>query len=317
MLAFTLRRVFAALGMIFMVGTIVFSLLQIVPGDPAELLLTSGGGQVSAEAVANLREEMGLNEPVLSQYATFLSDTVQLDLGTSMIDDSSIAHSIALRLPRTLELIFAATLIALVVALPAGTLAALRPGGRFDVFASSLNVLISSVPVFVIGTVFIYIFAQVLGVLPAGGFVALAQDPAAHFKLLLLPAVSVSLNLIAIIFRMTRASVLEMRAHDWVRTARAKGLRAPLVVRRHILRNALGPVITVVGLQMGILLGSTVLVEYVYNWPGLSGLLVTAVEQRDYPTVRGVILTVAVLFILINLGLELLYSLLDPRIRLK
>lgn len=179
-----------------------------------------------------------------------------------------------------------------------------------------MNAVLTALPVFVLGTVFIYFFAQLLRWLPAGGYVNFTDDPWLHIKQLSLPAITVGLNLFSIIFRMTRASVLEMRGNDWVRTAVAKGLRRKLVVRRHVLRNAMGPVITVVGLQMGIMLGSTVLVEYIYNWPGLSGYLVTAVQQRDYPSVRGVILVVAALFILINLMVELLNSMLDPRIRL-
>ena len=305
-----------AFAMLFVVATIVFSLLQVVPGDPAELLLSSGGSSASAEAIANLRERMGLNEPVLSQYVDFMVNGARFDFGRSIIDGAPIAETIGQRLPRTLELILAATLIATAVAIPSGTYAALDPGGTFDRISSGLNAILTSVPVFVIGTLFIYFFAQVLGVLPAGGFIAPGTSITGHLQTLFLPALSVSFNLMAIIFRMTRGSVLEMRGHDWVRTATAKGLPRRIVVRRHILRNSLGPVITVIGLQLGILLGSTVLVEFVYNWPGLSGMLVGAVEQRDYPTVRAIILVVAALFITINLVVEIIYSLLDPRVRL-
>lgn len=317
MTSFLLRRVATAVAMLWVVGTIIFSMLIIVPGDPAELLLSTGGAHATEEAIANLRTKMGLDRPVYEQYLTFLSDSARFDFGTSIIDGSSVADTIATRLPRTLEVIIAATILALVIGIPAGTYAGLNDRGRFDVIASGLNAVLTSVPGFVLGTLMIYIFAQLLGILPAGGYVPFAQSPTGHLLALILPAVTVALHLITIIFRMTRASILEMRAHDWVRTARAKGLRKRLVVRRHVLRNALGPVITVVGLQLGILLGSTVLVEFVYNWPGLSGFLVTAVEQRDYPTVRAVILTVAAIFILINLVIEVLYSILDPRVRLK
>ncbi|WP_054006198.1 ABC transporter permease [Cypionkella psychrotolerans] len=317
MLEFLLRRLAAAIVMLLVVGTIIFSLLVIVPGDPAELLLSTGGGSATQEAIQNLRNEMGLDKPILAQYFGFLANTAQFDFGTSIVDGSSIADNIALRLPRTLEIIAVGAILALLLAIPAGTLAGLRGGGRFDVIASAVNALLTSIPGFVVGTLFIYFFAQVLGVLPAGGYVAFAADPAQHLQMLILPATTVALHLATIIFRMTRASVLEMRGHDWVRTATAKGLRRSLVVRHHILRNALGPVITVAGLQLGILLGSTVLIEFVYNWPGLSGMLVTAVEQRDYPTVRAIILTVAAIFIGINLMIDILYSLLDPRVRLQ
>ena len=317
MLRFLLRRVVAAAAMLLVVGTIIFSLLMIVPGDPAELLLSTGGGSATPEAIANLRAEMGLDQPVWVQYADFLRNSLAFDFGRSIVDDGSISAATALRLPRTLEIIIVGAVLALTLAIPAGTAAGLRAGGRFDIAASGLNALLTSVPGFVIGTLFIYFFAQTLGWLPAGGYVSFASNPGQHLQMLVLPALTVGLHLATIVFRMTRASVLEMRGHDWVRTATAKGLRRRLVVRRHILRNALGPVITVVGLQLGILLGSTVLVEFVYNWPGLSGLLVSAVEQRDYPTVRAIILTVAALFIGINLVIDILSSLLDPRIRLK
>jgi len=316
MAGFVLRRALTALVMLWVVGTIVFSVLFLVPGDPAELLLTSGGSTATQEAIHNLRVKMGLDRPVAAQYVTFVADTAKLDFGRSLIDDTPVSTTIAQRLPRTLELIFAAAVIALGTGIPAGTYAGLNAGGRFDRIVSGLNALLISVPGFVTGTLFIYFFAQFLGVLPAGGYVAFFQHPWMHLQMLILPAVTVALHLFSIIFRMTRASVLEMRSHDWVRTAVAKGLRRRLVVRRHVLRNALGPVVTVVGLQMGILLGSTVLVEFIYNWPGLSGYLVTAVEQRDYPTVRAVILTVAAIFIAINFVVEVIYSLLDPRIRL-
>ena len=317
MLAFVIRRATAAAAMLLVIGTIIFSLLIIVPGDPAELLLSTGGGSATPEAIANLRAEMGLEKSVIEQYATFLYDTARLDFGRSIVDKSAISDAIALRLPRTLELIVVGAILALVVAIPAGTLSGLRAGGRFDIIASALNALITSVPGFVIGTLFIFFFAQVLGLLPAGGYVAFTANPGLHLQMLVLPALTVALHLATIIFRMTRTSVLEMRSHDWVRTATAKGLRRPLVVRRHVLKNALGPIITVIGLQLGILLGSTVLVEFVYNWPGLSGLLVTAVEQRDYPTVRAIILTVAAIFIGINLVIDILSSIIDPRIRLQ
>jgi peptide/nickel transport system permease protein len=317
MLAFISRRMAAAAAMLLVIGTIIFSLLIIVPGDPAELLLSTGGGSATPEAIANLRASMGLDKPVLVQYGTFIYNSVRLDFGTSILDNSSISSAIGLRLPRTLEIIVVGTILALLLAIPAGTAAGLRAGGKFDIATSAVNALLTSVPGFVVGTLFIYLFAQVLGWLPAGGYVAFAADPLQHLQMLILPSLTVGLHLATIVFRMTRASVLEMRGHDWVRTAVAKGLRRKRVVRRHILYNALGPIITVVGLQLGILLGSTVLVEFVYNWPGLSGLLVSAVEQRDYPTVRAIILTVAAIFIGINMVIDILSSLLDPRIRLQ
>ncbi|MEJ8474270.1 ABC transporter permease [Roseibium algae] len=316
MIRFALSRGLAALLMLWIVGTVVFAVLFIVPGDPAELLLSSDGEVASQESIDNLRHKMGLDRPIAAQYLDFLTGAIQFDFGSSLIDKVPVGETISLRLPRTLELILAGLALGLITGIPAGTLAGLRPGKSFDQVVSAANAILISVPGFVTGTLFIYIFAQWLRWLPAGGYVSFSADPLLHLKLLALPAITVGLHLFSIIFRMTRASVLEMRTHDWVRTAVAKGLQRKLVVRRHVLRNALGPIVTVVGLQMGILLGSTVLIEFVYNWPGLSGYLVTAVQQRDYPSVQAVILVVSALFILINFMVEMIYSALDPRIRL-
>nr|WP_321457385.1 ABC transporter permease [uncultured Cohaesibacter sp.] len=317
MAGFFVQRTIRAAVMLCVIATLIFSVLQVVPGDPAELLLSSGGRTATPEAVENLRKKMGLDLPVTVQFKNYVSNILHLQFGESIIDGSSITSNIAKRLPRTLELILAAAVLALLIALPSGTYAALNANGLFDRFSSWVSALLLSVPVFVVGTILIYIFAQTLKVLPAGGYVALEKSPLQHLSMLLLPAVSVSFNLMAIIFRMVRGSVMEAQSADWVRTAKAKGLSWRKVVSRHIVRNSLGPVITVVGIQLGVLLGSTVLIEYVYNWPGLSGMLVTAVEQRDYPTVQALVLTISALFILINLLVEILYFLLDPRIQAK
>jgi peptide/nickel transport system permease protein len=224
-------------------------------------------------------------------------------------------EEIVRRLPRTLELVVAATILSILIGLPLGVAAALRRGGRIDQTLSTLSSFFMSVPVFVIGTLLVLLFAQKLRWVPAGGFVAFTQDPVAHMKILLMPAITIALGLSAVVFRMVRTTTLEMQSRDWVRTARAKGLPENQVIRRHVVRNALGPVLTVVGLHMGTLLGGTVLVEYVFNWPGLSGFLVRAVEQRDYPEVQGIVLVICALFVLLNLAVDLLYAVLDPRVR--
>lgn len=309
-----LKRVGTSLLLMWVVATVVFLALHIVPGDPAELLLSTGGAMPDEYAIAELREKLGLNRPVIEQYGAFLAGLAQGDLGRSLVDDYPVAEEIMLRLPRTLELILAGTLIAVAIALPAGTAAAVRAGGAFDRTASSIAALLQAVPVFVLGTLLILLLAQTLRWMPAGGYVPLAEDPARHFLLLLLPAVAVAKGLAATVFRMTRASVLDALSRDHVRTARAKGLTRGRVLRRHVVRNALIPVTTVLGLQMGTLLGGTVLVEYVFNWPGLSTPLLRAVEGRDYPMVVGIVLTVSALFLLINLAMDLIYAALDPRI---
>ncbi len=308
------KRIGVSLLLMWVVATVVFLALHMVPGDPAELLLSTGGAMPDAYAIAELRDKLGLNRPLWEQYLGFLEGLSRGDLGNSLVDDYPVADEILLRLPRTLELILAGTIISVIIALPAGTFAAVRAGGAFDRVASSLAALLQAVPVFVLGTLLILLLAQTLRWMPAGGYVPLAQDPVRHLVLLSLPAIAIAKGLTATVFRMTRASVLDALSRDHVRTARAKGLTPQRVLRRHVVRNALIPVTTVLGLQMGTLLGGTVLVEYVFNWPGLSTPLLRAVEGRDYPMVVGIVLTVSGLFLLINLAMDLLYAALDPRI---
>ncbi|MEM8741056.1 MAG: ABC transporter permease [Pseudomonadota bacterium] len=315
MWSYAIRRILVAIVLVWVVATIVFSILYLIPGDPAELLSSSGGMLPPPEAVAAMRAEMGLDRPILDQYGAFLAGILRGDLGRSFQDGYPISAEIATRLPRTIELILAATLLALAIGLPLGAVAARRQGGALDRVLSALASLQLSMPVFVIGTLLILLFAQTLRWVPAGGYVAFAQDPVRHLVHLSMPAFTIAVGLSATVFRMARASIIETLGRDWVRTARAKGLSRGRVMRAHVVRNALGPVATVVGLSVGTLLGGTVLIEYVFNWPGLSGFLVSAVEQRDYPAVRGIVLVISFLFILINLGVDLLYALLDPRIR--
>ncbi len=310
-----LRRGATCLVLAWAVSLIVFMTLHIVPGDPAELLLSTGGIAADPVAVKELRIKLGLERPLLEQYLAFLGGVLRGDLGNSLVDDFPVVSEIALRLPRTLELILAGTLLAVILGIPAGTYAALHRGGLFDRIASGAAALLLAIPVFVVGTLLVLLLAQTLKLMPAGGYVALAQDPVKHLTLLTLPAIAIAKGLAAVVFRMTRASVLDVLSRDFVRTAKAKGLSPARVLLRHVVRNSLTPVFTVLGLHMGTLLGGTVLVEYVFNWPGLSTPLLRAVEARDYPMVVGIVLTISGLFLLINLVMDLLYAALDPRVR--
>jgi peptide/nickel transport system permease protein len=314
-MAYLLGRLATAILLAFAVATIVFLALHLVPGDPAELLLSSGGITPDPAAVAELRERLGLDRPLHLQYLGFLKGLTQGDLGRSLVDDHPVAAEIALRLPRTLELIVAGTLIGLLFGVPAGLAAAVHAGGLFDRVMSGFMAVVMAVPVFVLGTLLILVLAQTWKLMPAGGFVAFSVNPGQHLLLLALPALVIGKGLIAIIFRMTRASVLDTLPKDHVRTARAKGVAGRRILLHHVLRNAFAPVLTVLGLHMGALLGGTVLVEYVFNWPGLSTPLIRAVEARDYPMVVGIVLTISGLFLLINLVVDLLYAVLDPRVR--
>jgi peptide/nickel transport system permease protein len=313
-MSWALRRILGAVILVWVVASIVFLAIRLVPGDPAEMLLSQGGVAPDPAAVADLRQQLGLDRPIWVQYAQSMRRLVTGDLGHSMQDDSPVAGELFRRLPRTLELVAAAMILSLLAGIPAGLAAALR-GGAVDRVMSWLAGLGLAVPVFVLGTLMILLFAQDLRWVPAGGYVPFAQAPLRHLALLAMPAATIAVGLWATVMRMTRAAVLDVAGQDHVRTARAKGVSRAGVVLRHVLRNALIPVVTVVSLHLGSLLGGTVLVEYVFTWPGLSGLLVDAVNARDYPTVQGVVLVISVLFVSLNTAAELLYGVLDPRIR--
>lgn len=312
---YLIRRLLAALMTIFVVATLIFLALYLIPGDPAEILLSSGGMAPSAEAVEALRQNLGLDRPLPVQYGQYLGRLLRGDLGVSFQDGVAIGPEILKRIPRTLELVGAAGLIAVVVGIPTGLIAALRRGGMVDSAFSAFASFGLSVPVFVTGTMMILLFSQILRLVPAGGYASLAQDPGLHLVYLLMPACSIAISLVPVVFRMMRTAVLEVMEREWVRTARAKGIEERKVLRRHVVRNSITPVISVLALHLGSLLGGTVLVEYVFNWPGLSGMLVQSVEQRDYPAVQAIVLILCVLFVLINFCVEMLYGLLDPRVR--
>ena len=310
-----LRRLGTSVLLIWAVATLVFLAIHMIPGDPAELLLSQTGGAVDQSALENLRQKLGLNEPLHRQYVNAMAGLVKGDLGHSLRDGSPVAEHILTRLPRTIELIAAAGLIAVAFGVPAGMLAAVNAGGLVDRIVAQVTGLALAVPVFVIGTLFIMVFAQTLRWVPAGGFVPFFENPVQHLIMLAMPAFSIGIGLAAMIARMTRAAMLDVMSKDFVRTARAKGVGEKTILVRHVLRNALTPVLTVLALHLGSLLGGTVLVEHVFNWPGLSGFLVSAVGARDYPEVVGIILVISILLILLNVVVDVLYAILDPRVR--
>jgi len=310
-----IRRLLLSIVLLWLVFTVVFLSIYMVPGDPVQLLLSGDAGAADNAAVEALRVKLGLDRPIYIQYADRLLGLFRLDLGNSLVSNAPIINDIASRLPRTLELIAAAAVISLLIGLPAGVMAALRRGRAFDRAASSVTGFAQSVPVFVIGTLLVLVMAQMLRLVPAGGYIEFTEDPVRHMILLLMPATAISVGLAATVFRITRSSVLEVIPLDYVRTARAKGISRNRVTTRHILRNALMPVVTVFALSLGSLLSGTLLVEFVFNWPGLSSMLIRAVNARDYTSVTGVLLVTAALFILINLVVDIIYAVLDPRVR--
>ncbi|WP_159992604.1 ABC transporter permease [Roseomonas sp. 18066] len=315
MLAFAARRLAVSLALVWVVATLVFLVIHMIPGDPAELLLAQGGVAPDPGLVADLRERLGLDRPLLEQYASYMGGLLQGDFGLSLQDEHAVADEIALRLPRTLELVVTAGFLSVLIGLPAGVLAALRAGQLTDRILSSIAALALSIPVFVIGTLAVLLLAQKLRLVSAGGYVPFATDPLRHIGLLLMPAGTIAFGLAAVVLRVTRGAVLEVLEREHVRAARARGLAAGAIIRRHVLRNSLTPVVTVVALHLGALLGGTVLVEFVFNWPGLSGYLVRSVEARDYPEVMGIVLVVSALFVLLNFLVDMLYAVIDPRVR--
>lgn len=308
------HKLLTALAQLFVVATLVFSIMYLMPGDPVLLLLGAESNPTPA-AIAAMRAKLGLDQPVLTQYIAWLGNALHFDFGLSVLNSYPVASAIAANFPRTLELGVAAIIIASLIGIPLGIAAALHRGKALDTILTSLATVGISVPVYILGAMFIILFSLQLGWLPSSGYMDIARNMPEHFRRLTLPAFTLGFGLAASIARMTRSSMLEILNRDFIRALRAKGASESRVIWRHALRNASIPIVTIIGLQLGNLMGGTVLVEAMFNWPGLSTLLVEAVAKRDYPMVQGTVLTIAALFIFINLGVELLYALLDPRIR--
>lgn len=314
-MAWFAKRVGISLLLIWMVATMVFAAIHVVPGDPAEIMLSDGGFAPDPAAVQQLRTQLGLDQPILRQYEGWLNNLAHGDLGNSLLDGTPVGELIWLRLPRTLELIAAATLFAILIGVPLGIAAAFSRGGMVDRALTAFAALFAGMPVFVTASLLIVLLAEQLRLVSAGGYVPFATDPLRHIKLLCMPAFAIGLGFAAVLLRMTRTAVLDTMQREYVRTARAKGAGMPRVVLRHILPNALMPVVTVLALHMGSMLGGTVLTEFVFNWPGISSMMVDAVNNRDYPVVVATLFVIAALFVALNLVVDVVYGLLDPRAR--
>jgi peptide/nickel transport system permease protein len=314
-LRYILRRAGLSLVLLLVVATLLFFSIHLLPGDPALLVLGGDAAQPTPEQIAMVRAKLGLERPLYAQYVTWLRRLLQGDLGRSLVDDRPVARDLANRLPRTLQLVIPATLVATAVGVPLGMFAARRRGRLADPLASSAALVGFSVPVFVVGMLLVALFSIRLGWLPPTGYVFFGEDPKGFLRHLILPVLALSAAPMAITMRMTRSSFLEQSSLDYVRTARAKGLPEPAVAWRHVLRNALLPVVTVVGLQVGSMFAGAVLVEYIFSWPGLNTLLLNSISTRDYPIIQGVVLLAAVLFVFVNLITDLAYAFINPRIR--
>ena len=306
------RRLVATVPVLVLVTLGVFLLIHLVPGDPVETML---GESQDPVAKAALRQELGFDQPLHIQYLTWLSRVVQGDLGRSIRTHQTVLENVGQRIRPSLELAAFAMLISLCIAVPLGTLTATHRNSPLDSLGTSFALFGICMPNFVIALLLIFIFGVTLHWLPISSFTDPLQDPINGIRSLTLPAITLGLALAAVIARTLRSSLLEAFADDYVQTARAKGLAEWAVVRRHALKNALIPVVTVLGLQFGTLIGGAVITEYVFALPGVGRLVVDAVFARDYPLVQGVVLLIAVGFIISNLAVDILYGWIDPRIR--
>ncbi len=311
MIGFILKRLLVALPTLLAVLTIVFLFVRVAPGDPAMVIL---GDSATQEALEALRQQLGLNKPLIVQYFDFLLMVASGDLGRSMLTGRPILDEVVDVLPYTIELTVSSLAVGVAVGVPLGILSAKRRNGWFDYVARVVSLIGLSFPAFVSAVLMLLIFAIHLRWFPVISSAAL-DDPGARLRSLALPAFNLGLIMLAYVTRVTRSSMLGVLSEDYIRTARAKGVPARLVVWRHALRNALIPVVTVVGLYLGVLIGNSVLTEIVFNRPGLGKLIVGALNQRDYTMLQGLMVIYAFIIVLCNLLTDMTYGLIDPRVK--
>lgn len=332
MRTYLLKRLAVAVPTLIGVSILVFLMLQLIPGDPAQVMLYPKG---TPEEIAELRHELGLDKPLHIQYIQWVTGAARLDLGNSVQTGEAVLEIIADRFPATIELTVAAMFIALVVGIPLGVFAAQKRNSFIDYLCITVSLFGVSIPVFWLGLMLIFVFAGILGWLPVSGRISMGvsiPDITGLYivdtllagrlslfwdalKHLILPAASLATVPLALVVRVTRSSMLDVLSEDYIRTARAKGLPYRKVIFKHALRNALIPVITVAGLKVGTLLGGAILTETVFAWPGIGLLVVNSIADRDYPLIQGIVFIIALVFIAINLLVDILYAYIDPRIR--
>ncbi|MCR9072619.1 MAG: ABC transporter permease [Alphaproteobacteria bacterium] len=312
MFGFIVQRLLATIPVLGMVAVFVFLMLRLTPGDPAAVLAGDNG---TPDQIAQIRESLGLNEPLLVQLGIWLGNILQGDFGQSYFFKKDVSELILLRVEPTLALATTTLILTIVVAVPIGVLAAYRHGTWIDRSVMAFSVAGFSVPVFVLGYILIYLFAMEIDLFPVQGYKPISDGFWPFIHRLVLPSITLSVIYIALIARITRASVLEVLGEDYIRTAYAKGLKPNTVLLKHALRNAAVPIVTVIGIGIALLIGGVVVTESVYNIPGLGRLTVDAVLGRDYPTIQAIIIVFSFVYVVINLLIDLSYSLLDPRIR--
>ena len=314
MVEFLVRRALISIVTLVVISLVVFTGVRMIPGDPARVMAGTDADEAGLEEI---REKYGLKDPVPVQYLRWVGLALRGDLGESIRTRQSVAWTVAIKLPITIELAGFAILIAVAIAIPAGVLAAVRRNTVWDLLASGASLCGVSVPNFWLGIMLILLLSVRLGWLPASGFVPFWEDPVGNLQRMIMPAFVLGTALAAVLMRQTRNSMIEVLSADYIRTARAKGLAGRAVVFRHAIRNGLIPVVTVLGLQMGALMGGAVVTEQIFVVPGFGRLVVEAVFTRDYPLVQGVVLITASAYVLVNLAVDVSYSFLNPRIRIR
>jgi peptide/nickel transport system permease protein len=311
--AYILRRLVMLVPVLIVVGVVVFGLVHLTPGDPAAVIL---GDRATPEDIARLRTQLGLNDPLPVQFVRWFSNMLRLDFGESIFLGEPVTQALLNRVQPTVLLTLYALTIQVLIGIPAGVLAAVRYNSPLDRVLTVVAISGSATPTFFLGILLILIFAVRLRWLPSGGYVPFGEDPAAHFKGMLLPAFALGFSAAGLLARMVRSSMLDVLREDYVRTAFAKGLPEQLVIVRHALRNALIPALTVLGISIGALLGGAVVTETVFTIPGMGRLVVQSIARRDYPVIQGAIVAIALTYVLVNLIVDVLYVYIDPRVRL-
>ncbi|MBZ0279062.1 MAG: ABC transporter permease [Anaerolineae bacterium] len=315
MTRYLIQRLIAFLPTLIGISILVFAAIRIIPGDQITAQLGTEAGMLTADQRAALEAYFGLDKPAVEQYFVWLGSAIQGNLGFSVRHGTAVLPLILERFPLTLELALMAIFIALSIGIPIGVLSALRHNSWIDLFGRVFSMLGLSVPNFLLGTLIIYVLSVYFGILPnSGNYVDFAENPMLNLQQLIFPAFTMGFSFSASVMRMTRSAMLEVLNEDYVRTARSKGLSERAVITRHALRNALIPVVTLIGVEFGYLLGGAFITEQIFSLPGIGRLAVTAIAQREYALVQGVTLFIAINFVIINLAVDLLYAAIDPRI---
>lgn len=312
MTAYILRRLITLIPVLIIVGVIVFAIVHLTPGDPAAVMAGQSG---TPEQIERIRESLGLDRPLWDQFVDWFGGLFVLDFGESIFLGMPVTQAILERAQPTLLLTFYALLIQMAIGIPAGVIAAVKRNSWVDRLLMVLSISGAAIPTFFLGILLILLFSVRLRWLPSGGYVPLTEDPIQHWKSMIMPAFALGFSSAALLARMVRSTMLEVLREDYVRTAFAKGIAQRQVVVRHALRNALIPVITVIGASMGALLGGAVVTELVFTIPGMGRLVVQSIARRDFPVIQGAVMIIAGIYVLVNLLVDILYVYIDPRVR--